>query len=373
MTQKELVADFLIGKETLSPKVLWDMFNEEQPTFKKSNFDFYRNQILKNVTIEGTGIAIRPTVLNKVFQDETIDLCTINPNQFISNVTGTAFDTIASKRGGIMPGTTYIITGESGAGKTTICTNIADYLMQINPELKAGFISCEMDRNDWIEECLDNNRLCNLNTIFMLDYLDAPNYLEVLIEGLTRYDFCILDSFEVVIDQLREIKGWTAKKAESELINILRKAATSSNTTIFAIQQYTKGGNFVGSNKIKHMLTGMAFVLFDERGDRYITFTKNRRCGHMVNKRLYFTKNKETGRIEFNQAKLDNELAFNKFASDEETKRLQEEALFEMEILGRAKEKQERRENLITSVGFTHGVTETTTDVTDIEVTTTEE
>lgn len=361
MTQKELVAEFLTGKETLTPKMLWEMFNAEHPTFKKSNFDFYRNQILKNVVIEGTGIALRHTSLDKAFADETIDLTSINPDQFISNVTGTAFDKLASKRGGIMPGTSYIITGESGAGKTTICTNIADYLTEINPELKAGFISCEMDRNDWIEECLDNNRLCNLNTIFMLDYLEAPNYLEVLIEGLTRYDFCILDSFEVVIDQLREIKGWTAKKAESELINILRKAASENNTTIFAIQQYTKGGNFVGSNKIKHMLTGMAFVLFDEKGDRYVTFTKNRRCGHMVNKRLYFTKNKETGRIEFNEDKLENELAFIKFATDEDARRLQEEALFDMEILGRAKEKQERRESII-NAGFALPTPITTTE-----------
>ena len=52
------------------------------------------------------------------------------------------------------------------------------------------------------------------------------------------------------------------------------------------IQQVTKSGNFAGSNRFKHMLTGMAEMRFDENG-RCISFSKNRRGGQMD--RLFFS------------------------------------------------------------------------------------
>ena len=57
-----------------------------------------------------------------------------------------------------------------------------------------------------------------------------------------------------------------------------------------AIQQVNKGGNFVGSNKLKHMTTGMLEIRFEDpedyESDRYMLFSKNRR-GH-VGKKLFF-------------------------------------------------------------------------------------
>jgi predicted ATP-dependent serine protease len=51
-----------------------------------------------------------------------------------------------------------------------------------------------------------------------------------------------------------------------------------------------KGGNFVGSNKLKHMTTGMLEIRFEDlddyESDRYMLFSKNRR-GH-VGKKLFF-------------------------------------------------------------------------------------
>ena len=60
-------------------------------------------------------------------------------------------------------------------------------------------------------------------------------------------------------------------------------------TSFLNIQQVNKGGTFVGSNKLKHMTTGMMEIRFvDERDqeERYVTFSKNRR-GH-VGKQMYF-------------------------------------------------------------------------------------
>lgn len=284
------------------------------------------------------------------YEAKTIDLTNIDPTAFTPLPTNTPFDLIASKRKGLMKGTTYILTGESGAGKTTIAVNIGDYLREADPTKTVGFISGEMDEADWTEECLDNPRLATLPTIFLLNYLDAPNYMEVLTRALTEYDYVIMDSFEVIVDQLKEIFGWTAKKAETELITILRKAATSG-TAIMAIQQYTKGGTFVGSNKIKHMLTGMIFVMFDKHGDRYVTFTKNRRGGHMVNKKLYFTKDKTSGRLVFDGERFNNDEAILLMAKEEGGKIEEESKVFDTLILEKAAEMAEKRK-LLKDEGF---------------------
>jgi predicted ATP-dependent serine protease len=354
ISQKDIVFDFL---KTVSPTQsslsVWEEFETANPGFNKKNYSFYRNQAIN----DGIYVQVKKRLVTdintlKVFNEKelvvkTINLDTIDPAKFKAIPTGTPFDKIASKRLGIMPGTAYMITGESGAGKTTVSTNIADYLKENNEGYTAGFISGEMDENDWTEECLDNPRLADLETVFLLDYLDASNYVEILVESLSKWNFVILDSFEVVIDQLKDIKGWTAKKAEAELINMLRKAAAESNCTVLAIQQYTKGGTFVGSNKIKHLLTGMIFVRFDKHGDRYIEFVKNRRGGHMIGKHMYFTKNKETGRIEFDDLRFENDAALVSFNQDEATKIQEEVGIFDDLIMLQAEAAQKRREELL--------------------------
>jgi ABC-type dipeptide/oligopeptide/nickel transport system ATPase component len=360
MSQKKIVFDFLeslpVGTTKDEAKTI---FEHNYPDFHMPNFMFYRNQAEKEGLVEfpetsfisksSTGISMLPVASNRELEYITIDLNNINPEQFIPLTTNTAFDLIASKRNGIMKGTVYMITGESGAGKTTVTTNIADYIKENNENATAGFISGEMDRLDWTEECLDNPRLAELETIFLLEYLDAPNYVEILTEALRKHDYVVLDSFEVILDQLKEIKGWTGKKAESELINILRQAAADTGNTIMVIQQYTKGGTFVGSNKIKHLLTGLIYVMFDENDDRYVVFTKNRRGGHMINKRLYFTKNKENGRLEFDRTRFENDQAIRQHQEEELNNIAEEEGLFDQEIMKRAKEMEERRKILLES------------------------
>ena len=55
------------------------------------------------------------------------------------------------------------------------------------------------------------------------------------------------------------------------------------------IQQVTKGGEFAGSNRFKHMITAMAHIKFQPEGGRAIWFSKNRRGGEM--NKLHFDLN----------------------------------------------------------------------------------
>jgi hypothetical protein len=358
MSQKQTVLDFiqnLNGSSNYSKKEVVELFMKENPSFNEGNVKFYVNHAEKDlnykfntdpklkIIVPSISLSKQVDSTFKEFEEVTIDLDNIDKSKFIPLRSDTGFDMIASKRNGVMMGTTYMITGESGAGKTTVATNIGDYIKQVDPTKTIGFISGEMDQLDWTEECLDNPRLCVYKPIFLLDYIDASNYIDVLKRALREYDYCVVDSFEVILDQIKEIYGWTGKKAESELIKLCREAAAEKNNCLMVIQQYTKGGTFVGSNKIKHLFTGLMFVMFDNVGDRYITFTKNRRGGHMVGKKLYFTKDKISGRLIFDKARLENDLAIKQHAESETSKIKEEDGEFDSIILGLAQAKEQKR------------------------------
>ena len=356
MNKKQRVYNFLENLTDATLNDAWIQFSAlpENSDIAKPSFSSYRSTAIRDgvfkpvtksvmsVQPRGTN-KVQPVLNTKVAEYIKIDVANVDPTKFTTLATGTAFDFIASKRNALMASTSYIITGESGAGKTTIAVNIADYIMEVDPTKTTGFVSCEMDQYDWTEECLDNPRLGNIPTIFMLDYLEADNYQEILVESMAKFDYVILDSFEVIIEQLKDIKGYTTKKAESELINMMRLAASEHGTCVMAIQQFTKGGTFVGSNKIKHMLTGMIFVKFDDAGDRYVVFEKNRRGGSKINTRIYFTKCETTGRLLFDGERYKKAEELKSFKKAETLEIENEENVFDNEIMELAKIKQEER------------------------------
>ena len=64
---------------------------------------------------------------------------------------------------------------------------------------------------------------------------------------------------------------------------------TKAYTSFLNIQQVNKGGVFVGSNKLKHMTTGMMEIRFvdeNSQDERFIVFSKNRRGD--VGKPMFF-------------------------------------------------------------------------------------
>lgn len=302
---------------------------------EKSHYTFY----VRNMNVETTrsrGV-VSGAQVQELTEEEPLATLRIvrmedeennfDPKILIPLRTNTAFDQVVSKRGGAMRGTVNMITGESGAGKTTVSANIATYIKQNNPGATAGMLQGEMNRLDWFEECVDNKMLAKLDVVFLLEILDAPNFVELIEQACSTWDFGIIDSFEVVLEQIREVKGWTTKKAEKTLIEMLNRVA-ERGVCLFVIQHYTKGGTYAGSTKIKHLTTAMIFVMFDKNGERYVIFTKNRRCGHMVNKRLYFTKNRETGQLEFDGQRFQNEEAVSAHVRTERDALNSEQSIF---------------------------------------------
>jgi predicted ATP-dependent serine protease len=134
----------------------------------------------------------------------------------------------------------------------------------------------------------------NIDILFLGEYADENTKL-IIEEILDRgYDVVLGDSFVEIQDAVKETANMTTSAAEKWLIDLMVKHNHGENknksyTSFLMIQQVTKGGNFVGSNKLKHNTTGMLEIRFTEEGgqERYLMFTKNRRGD--VYKKLYFS------------------------------------------------------------------------------------
>ena len=216
--------------------------------------------------------------------------------------TGKAVDKLISNAGGIPRATNYIVIGDPGVGKSTVCLDIISDVK--SNKQKVLFISGEMSRVDMYQYMQRYPKFGNIDILFLGEYADE-NCKLVVEDVLSRgYDVVLGDSFVEIQDAVKETAEMTTGAAEKWLIDLMIKHNLGENktgayTSFLMIQQVTKGGNFVGSNKLKHNTTGMLEIRFTEEGsqERYLMFTKNRRGD--VYKKLYFSLAAE-GDVEYN-------------------------------------------------------------------------
>ena len=204
-------------------------------------------------------------------------------NLFNPMKTGRKVDEFFSGDNGLMPGTNVIVTGDPGVGKTTV---LLDVLGDLN---KAGkkclFISGEMNSIDMYGYVTRFPKFGDLPILFMGDYIeqDCLKTLEsILSQG---WDAVLIDSMAEIVNAVVDSskKYMSSKKAETDILNLFEKHNKGDNsgkvnTCFLVIQQVTKQGNFAGSNRFKHMMTGMAHMKFSD-GNRIFYFSKNRRGG----------------------------------------------------------------------------------------------
>jgi hypothetical protein len=157
---------------------------------------------------------------------------------------------------------------------------------------KVLFISGEMNQVDLYLYVERYPKFGTLDIFFPQDVDDCP--MEAIKDVLNQgWDIVMLDSFVEVQEIIKEAGSMSTKASEKWMLDLMADHNAGKNTgkhytSFLNIQQMTKGGTFVGSNRLKHMTTGMMEMRFvdENEEDRYIVFSKNRR-GH-VGKRLYF-------------------------------------------------------------------------------------
>lgn len=195
--------------------------------------------------------------------------------------TKTELDVILSTDGGLMPGVNLMIAGGPGSGKTTL---VLDALAKFTQQgFKTLFISGEMDEIGHYKYCKRMPSFGCVQTLFLKDYMmNVKEVIEYVFDQ--GYDVIGVDSIAEVLEMYRDQNGGTAKQAEMWFLHLQDKVKKGNNkgnyyTSFLNIQQMTKSDEFLGSNRLKHMMEAYAAVERSKDGlERSIHFEKNRDC-----------------------------------------------------------------------------------------------
>lgn len=237
---------------------------------------------------------------------------------FKTFMTGTPLDYLLSSDGGIPKGVNYMVIGDPGVGKTTVVMDMFANICVKQPQTKALFVSAEMNEIDLSSYVKRFPKFGNIDILFIEpDIEEDTHWLETLNMVLDEgWDFVAIDSFSELQIAIREENKLSGKSAETLLLSLIKKHnkgenKRSINTTFLTIQQVTKAGYFVGSNRLKHIITSMMELRLESPKDiyskRFITFSKHRRGE--VGIRLFYEFGMHDGVI-FDGAKFEREKRF---------------------------------------------------------------
>lgn len=207
----------------------------------------------------------------------------IDPKMLESMKSGLGnMDKFISHEGGVPCASNIMAIGDPGVGKTTVLLDVLSGIQKYGR--KVLFISGEMGRKQMYKYTNRFPQFGNIQTLFMSDYLEY-NTKDVIEQILNQgWDCVLIDSIAEIIDGVRDDNNWDRKMAESWLVDICVKMNKGENdknifTSFLLIQQVTKSGVFVGSNKLKHLTDAMLEMRRkSERdgGGTYMMFSKNR-------------------------------------------------------------------------------------------------
>ena len=313
---------------------LWESFKNEVEGIVVSYGML--NGIMKDIKQEvGTDEGININVENQQPEDlsnaEVLSINDLEFPRFGKYRTGKFIDTLLSdhdQEGGLYTGTVNVVVGESGVGKSTVMLDVIANIQKENPDAKVLYVSSEMTRNDIYFYKQKTPIIGDIPTLLMMDYTKSNNMDKVLEELAFNgdYDIVLLDSYQDMVVKFKDLLGWKSSYAETWLTNLMISAADKLGIAILAIQHLTKGGTYVGSTYLKHATTSMLEFRFDSSKSRYLEFSKNRRGGSSVGKRLYFTL--EDGNIVYDQGRFNDTVKVSEIQNTERERQQEAEQSF---------------------------------------------
>lgn len=243
---------------------------------------------------------------------------------FQNYLTGTVLDELLCSYRGLPKGVNYMIIGDPGVGKTTIILDMIANIGIRTPNLKILFISAEMNQIDLAVYVQRFPKFGDINILFIdSNFEEETHNWETVRDALDEgWDIVAIDSFYELQGIIKEEENTTMKKAESMLLSLIKQHNLGSNklhknTTFLTIQQVTKTGAFIGSNRLKHMITAMMELRLDNPkniySDRYVVFTKHRRGD--VGKKLYYNLS-TTGDVEYDKKRYEQDVAIRHLQTD---------------------------------------------------------
>lgn len=240
---------------------------------------------------------------------------TFDKSLFENFDTHTILDRLLCSYNGLPKGVNYMIIGDPGSGKTTIILDLLANVMKHYPSARILFVSAEMNEIDLAVYVRRYPKFQYINILFVeSDFSESENshnlteVKAVLDQG---WDIVAIDSFYELQGIIKEEENMRMKEAENRLLAMIKRNNKAQNqrrinTTFLTIQQVTKSGNFIGSNRLKHSITAMMELRFENPrnvfSDRYIVFSKHRRGD--VGVRLYYDLS-ATGDVRFDEERFE--------------------------------------------------------------------
>ena len=238
------------------------------------------------------------------------------PELFVNFSSGTVLDNLLCSYQGLPKGVNYMIIGDPGVGKTTIILDLIANIKRQAAGTRILFISAEMNEIDLAIYVQRYPKFGDLNIMFVESDFDGErHHLQEIEEVLQQgWDIVAIDSFHELQGIVKEEENITMRLAETKLLSLIKRHNKAdndrrTNTTFLTIQQVTKSGAFIGSNRLKHMITAMMELRLDNPkniySDRYIVFSKHRRGD--VGVKLYYSLS-STGDVSFDEQRYRQEL-----------------------------------------------------------------
>lgn len=308
-------------------------FNGTKMTSTK---DYYKNY--SKVVTKTKPIKVTFTKLDDLNIDDSLN---------IPMVTNTIADNFISNEGGFLPGTNVMMCGAPGVGKTTVLLELLSKLHEQGKRVL--FISAEMSQIDMARYLKRFPHWGQIPILFLGDYTEeCPK--TVIESALNQgWDLVLTDSFSEVNDTVKDACNLSKTQTEKWFLDLLvhhNKAnnKTKTYTCFVTILQLSKGGVFVGGNKLKHLTSSMCSLDWEggENGRRYMEFSKNR-CGD-VGKKLYYSIG---AGVEFDAGRYSRDLLSDELVA-EERKQLESEASSFDKLFGLGLEDSEVTEDIQT-------------------------
>ena len=249
------------------------------------------------------------------------------PELFVNYQSGTVLDDLLCSYQGLPKGVNYMIMGDPGVGKTTIILDLIANIANHSKTARILFISAEMNEIDLAIYVQRYPKFGDLNIMFVESDFEGERHHLLEIETVLQrgWDIVAIDSFHELQGIVKEEEGITMRLSETKLLSLIKKHNkanndTHTNTTFLTIQQVTKAGAFIGSNRLKHMITAMMELRLDNPkniySNRYVVFSKHRRGD--VGVKLYYSLS-STGDVMFDEQRYRQELQLRNLQNDVST------------------------------------------------------
>ena len=197
-------------------------------------------------------------------------LSEINYSQPIRYLTGIrGFDHILGN--GLVKGSTLILSGDRGIGKSTILIQIANYIAE-NSQKRVLYVSGEENKEQikWRADRLN----INSPSVYLCEDTEVDNILNLQL--MYQPELIIIDSLQMLFSNKIKQAPMTPTQMKNGLL-VLCKMAKTTGTTVIYIGHATKNGFIAGLQTLQHMVDVIVYMGFDEDlGVRFMRSDKNR-------------------------------------------------------------------------------------------------